>query len=294
MANTITGMIKILYQNYLTNYTNTITASSGSTGTANLTDLDRITRWASIGSSDIITEYIEVEFNSTKTITRMLLLDMNFKDFHVFYWDGSGWADFANVWTTIATDRGAVYGTAIYGTDVYSANLDVIADSDNADDSRYFEFDSVSTTKVRIECTSTIVANAEKYMYELYIGTEVGTFIEDLTSAPNSVNPIRSDVNAIYSKKSNGGTIRYERSDKYAAKFVVKELLESADRTIMNTMYDYGQFAFLPCGAVPYTERGMRMKDFYHVVIEGNEQAEFSIGRVSAMGMNYTFALREQ
>jgi len=36
------------------------------------------------------------------------------------------------------------------------------------------------------------------------------------------------------------------------------------------------------------------MKDFYHVVIEGNEQAQHSIGRVTSMGMDYTFALREQ
>lgn len=291
MSNTISGMMKVFYNNFLIDYTNTITSLSGSTSLANLTDLDRTTRWLSQGSSDLVTEYINIVFNTAQTINRLVLLNMNWKNFHIMYWDGSSWLDFQNVYTLSTTPAGAVYGTAVYGTDVYS---EAVADSANADSSRYFEFDTVSTTTIRIEINTTIVANAEKYLYELYIGAEIGTFVQDLTSAPCSVQAVRSDTNATYVKKSNGGEIKYERSDKWAAKFALKQVLNTADQTIVNTMFDQGQFAILPCGAVPYTQRGMRLIDFYHVVIEGNEESVFAIGRVANMGLNYNFALREQ
>jgi hypothetical protein len=59
-------------------------------------------------------------------------------------------------------------------------------------------------------------------------------------------------------------------------------------------MFDLGQFAILPCGAVPYTQRGMRLVDFYHVVLQGNEQQRFSVGRVENMGLDFNFQLMEQ
>ena len=292
-------MIKILYNNYLIDFGNTITALSGSASLTNLTDLDRSTAWQSQSSSDAITELIEIEFDDAQDLDRLMLIEMNFKDFHVWYWDEAAWADFTNVYTNIDSavsdytyeGAGVTYGGAgvVYGTGITG-----IVDSDNSLSTRYFEFDSVNTTKIRIECTYTITANDEKELNELYLGEEIGTFVQDLTSKPCKYRPVRSDTRSTYRTKSNGGTIKYERGDKYRTKISVKELLNSADQTIYYAMFDQGQFAILPCGGVPYTERGWRLQDFYHVVIKGDETAEFAIGRVSDLGINDEFELLEQ
>lgn len=126
------------------------------------------------------------------------------------------------------------------------------------------------------------------------MGAEIGTFTEDITSSPNSYLPILSETRSIYITKSNGGTIKYERGDKYRASVTLVEMLETADQDIVNTMYQDGQFAILPCGAVPYTQQGWRMQDFFNVIIRGNKEAQFAIGRVADIGLNYSFELLEQ
>lgn len=294
MANTITGMVKILNTNFLVDQSNTITISTGTTED-NLYDFDRDTKWQSVGSNDITTETVTVTFTSAQTISRIMLLQMNFDTFNVQYLNGSTWTDFTNVYDETASGS-AVYGTAVYGTGTYGGGnvMTGIHFSGNTDTTKYFEFDSVSTTQIRIQINTTITANAEKEMVELYIGTETGTFVEDWFGAPNNNKPIVSNTNALYLKKSNGGMIKYEKSDKFSTNVSLKELLNTADQTIMNTMYDNGEFAILPCGGVPYVQRGMRLQDFFHVVIEGNLEGEFAIGRDSNIGMNYNFVLWER
>jgi hypothetical protein len=276
MANTITGMVKVFYNNYLVDYANTITLSSG-TNSNYLYDFDRSTKWQSSGSNDTTTESIIVTFTSSQSISRLLFINENWKDYHVYYWNGSDYADFASVYK-----------------DATTAVASSISATANTNTSLYYEFTEVSTTKIKIEITKTLTTDAEKYLYELYIGKEIGTFTADLASLPNSIKPVYSNTNAIYNKKSNGGIIKYERSNKFNAQFDIKELLNTADQTIINIMYDQGQFAILLCGSIPYTQRGWRNQDLFNVIIDGNEQVEFSIGRVAMMGLSHSFVLLEQ
>lgn len=292
MANSITGMMKVFYQNFLIDYSNSIVATSGQSGVSSLSDINRTTRWSSVGSTDLITERLDITFNQTQSINRLAFILFNFKDFQALYWNGSAWTHFTNVYTYSTSGPGSLYGTAAYGSASYGS--DSIADNGNTLNSRYFEFDTVSTTQIRIECTKTITANDQKYITELYIGKEIGTFIDDVYGQPNNSSPVISDTNAIYLKMSNGGSKKLERSDKFYVQLDLKEVFNVADQTIVDTIYDQGQVAVLMCGAIPYTQRGMRLQDFFHVIVEGNEEAKFANGRNPDMGLNYKMILREQ
>jgi hypothetical protein len=277
MARTITGMMKIFKQNFLAAEALTFSVTSGAASIDNIKDFDKNTKWVSVGSDDLTTEVITITFTNSVTINRLLLLNMNFKNFSAEYWNGSIWTDFTNVYS-----------------DATSSVKSEISETANTENSKYYEFDEVTTTKVRVSATETFIANAEKFLHEMYVGSEIGTFIDDITSSPNKYKPIVSNTRSTYITKSNGGMIKYERGDKYNVKVDIKELFNTEDQDIVNTMYDDGQFAIYPCGAIPYSQRGWRAQDLYNVIIRGNNQAEFAVGRVAAIGTNYSFEWWEQ
>lgn len=279
MANTITGYMKAFYKNFLIDYSNAITVSSGSTTVANIYDLDRSTRWLSSGSDDLTTEYIEITFDSSQTINRIMILNCNWKQFQIKY-------DLAGVYTDF---------TNVYSKKTDTSPVSLISVTTNSDVARYFEFDSVTTTKVRFYIDKTIVANAEKYAYEIYVGYEIGTFIADLTSKPNDYSVTNSYKRAQYLEKSNGGMIKIERADKYQAKVNLKQIWDSTDLIILQTMFDYGECVIYPCGAYDqYTyERGWRIQDAYHVLVKGDETSDFDIGRDKNIGQNFKLDLME-
>jgi hypothetical protein len=279
MAVSITGMMKVFYQNKLLSENFTVNVSSGDGSKSNVYDLDRDTYWITSGSNDTTEETYEVVFNNAQTISRLLLIGHNFKDFKAQYWNGSAYADFA-----------AVYSLK---TDSVAAKIDI---TDNIYTTRYFEFTAVSTTKIKIFPKKTMVVNAEKYLYEMYIGSEIGTFIEDVSGLPNKYIPIPGNYNSQFLKKSNGGMLKFDSSDKFSAEFTLNELWETNDQTIIQTMFSQGQFAIWPCGGVnTYTvQTGWRMIDFYSVIIDGGLSAQFAIGRDKNLGINQSFKVYEQ
>lgn len=279
MANTITGMFKVFYKNSIIDYANAVTASSGSATLPNLYDLDRSTRWISSGSNDSTTEYIEFVFDNAQTFNRIAILNCNWKNFQIKYDSGGVYTNFSTVYSK--------------KSDVASASS--INITNNTDIARYFEFASVTTTKIRFYIDTTMTTNAEKYVYEIYLGQEIGTFIADLTSKPNDYAVLASYKRAQYLEKSNGGMIKIERADKYRAKANLKQIWDVADLVILQTMYDYGEVAIYPCGAYEQytTERGWRIQDFYHVLVMGDEPSDFDIGRDKNIGQNFKFDVNE-
>lgn len=292
MSNKITGMAKVFYQNYLIDYANTLAVLSGN-GASNLYDNDRNTKWQSSGSDDSVTETILVTFTDSQVIDRILLIDMNFKNFAIKYWDGSQYANFTNVYTYISTEDGeSSYGSGTYGFGTYATSA---SDVQNSLNTRYFEFDAVTTNKILIEVTKTMIANSEKYMHALYVGREIGTFKDDLACAPNSMSVTARVKNARILKLSNGGRVLFEKSDKYMSEIRIKNMWDAGDNEIVDVMYSVAQFCFYPCGAVDqYAVRGWRIQDFYPVLIDGDQDQNFTLGRDNSMGMSYSFTLFEQ
>jgi hypothetical protein len=279
MASTITGNIKILRKNFLIDYTNSIALSSGSLLVDHLYDFDRSTRWISSGSDDSTQESIEIEWDLTLSVDRICLLNMNWKQFSIQYWNGSAYVDFANVYS--------------YKTDSPATGITITG---NADLARYFEFDQVQTKKIKILIDTTQTVDSEKYIYELYVGSEMGTFIDDLHCKPNQCDLDVSNKNSKYITKSNGGSLKITRSDKVSFKVKIKELWNQTDIQLIQAMHDYGEFAVYPCGAYSgaYTiERGYRIQDLYHVLIKGDEESIFAVGRDKNLGQDFKFDLLE-
>jgi hypothetical protein len=186
----------------------------------------------------------------------------------------------------------ADYGKSIYNN-AESTNTTINYDN-NSLSSRYFET-NVTTNSILIVITSTITANQQKTLSELYIGSEIGTFIADLTSLPNAYTPTVINNNPIMLRKSNLGTKRINRGNKYSATFRIRELWETADRTLMQNMYMTGSFVIYPCGGYRwYDDIGFRVEDLYHVVWDGEFSNAFSVGRVKTLGVDISFDLLEQ
>ncbi len=277
MSNTITGFTKVFYKNFLVDQGNSITVSSRATTANYIKDLDRATRWLSSGSDDLTQESIVIAFDYPQTIDRIMLLNFNFKKYTIKY-DNSGWTNFSNVYTTKTGN-------------VASA----ISETTNADNARYYEFTPVTTSQIQILVDETIVADAEKYLYELYIGEEIGTFKLDVACLPNSFDFTSSFKKSQLLEKSNAGMIKIDRADKMRGELDLKQVYEATDLAIIYEMLDFGEVAIYPCGADTHytTERGWRMQDLYHVIIDADQDSNFSVGRDKTLGQDFKIKMME-
>ena len=153
----ITGGIKFFADNALLyDAGGSCVASSGTVVENNCIDKLSYTYWTSVGSNDSTVETLTLTFGSA-TLTRLLLLDHNWKQFTVQYWNGSSFVDFTSV---VGLD-GALGGG--------------ISESGFADDSAYYEFDAITTTIIKITVTKTQTVNAQKYIATIIATTELAT-----------------------------------------------------------------------------------------------------------------------
>lgn len=126
-----------------------ITVETGTTE-AYLYDQNQDSKYVSAGSSDAITEIITVIFKNwqgtevSRTFDRIALLNTNFKGMTADYWDGAAWQSIAEATLTLAAANKVIEIAT-----------------------------PISATRFRISCTTTQVANAEKYLGELKICANV-------------------------------------------------------------------------------------------------------------------------
>jgi hypothetical protein len=202
-----------------------------------------------------------------------MCLDINWEEFNIQYWNGSAYVDFSAV---------------------YSKKADIVANeinfTTNTDLQRYWEFASISTTKIRIQITKTITANQEKTCSGLYIGREIGTFLDDPSSKPNDVSLSFEEGDKTITL-SNMGVYQILSGKKVRIKFKFKMLGETTDLAIIQTMFALRECAILLCGAdgTLYTVEGWRLQDIYSCVIKGDLTADHSVGRVKNIGYDFKF-----
>lgn len=272
MAVSITGMAKILYKNYLLGVN--LSGITVSTGTASfLNDNDRDTSWSSVGSNDAVTESIEITFLSAQSINRIMAITMNWKQYTCQYWNGSSYVDFTNVYSKKAD-------TVTTG----------ISSTTNTDTTRYWEFDTVSTLKVKFTITKTISANQDKTCVEIYVGKEIGTFIDDPTSKPNDVDMYFEQGDKTI-ELSNMGVYQILSGKKFRCKWKLKAVAETVDRATVASMLGLNECAVLLCGAdgTQYDEEAWRLQDLYNCVVKGDFTPNHNVGRVKAIGYDYKF-----
>lgn len=246
MSSTITGHAKFFEPSMCLDAD--ITASTGNSSAIYALDRNPDTKWRSVASTDLVTETLTITFSASKTITRLFLLDHNWKEFTIKY-------DVAGVWT---------HFTSVYGLDGSKANLSETA---FADTTAYYEFASVATMGIQITVVKTQTANQQKYLAQAIVTSEIGT----LLGWP-VVKAVESDRNMRVKKTLSG-------------KYVVQKSLETlgfgmdfqnypssstynADIDVIMALHDREDpFMVWLCGGrrgtnyFTYTLRGWRLKD---------------------------------
>ena len=114
-------------------YNSTITASTGTASTV-IYDRNLNTKWQSVGSNDGIIETITINFNSNKTMSRLILLNHNIKSLEL--WQGA---------------------------------VKVFEQGDIAQNHFYGSFDPFTAAEVVLKLKTTQVANQEKYVSEIIL-----------------------------------------------------------------------------------------------------------------------------
>lgn len=278
MATTQNTMVKVFEKNLGLIIGSTITASSGS-GEDDVFDNDRSSFWISSGSDDTTDETLLIIFDQTITFDRLIIGKTNAKALKVEY--GSTPSAFTNVYSND--------GAALAGAD-----WNYTAETRDGHEGYFFEFDSVTTDRILITIKKTNTADEEKKIYNVFLGSEIGTFTQDVTSSPNSFDPISSAKNQIELKKSNGGSYSVDRSDKYQAEMQLFELYNTDDQDIYYSMIDNREITFYPCGgSTNYTQRGWRVNDWYVCNVFGDESAKFAHGRDKSTGIIAGMVLKE-
>lgn len=248
----ITGGIKFFTRNKnLAEDGATGTATTGNSILERALDKNPLTKWRSVGSSDATTETLIVDFPEDVTIDRLLLVDHNWKSFTVKYDSGGVYTDFANV---VGLD-GSLGGG--------------ISETTFADDTAYYEFDSVTTDSLELTVTETQVADAEKFLTQLISCQELGT----LTGFP-LIRGLRPSRN-VRSKNVLSGKVLAQKSEesmKFDLDFKNFGSTFTSDLDLMFSLFEREDnfLVWLSGGRrgstyFSYGLRGFRLKDVYEM-----------------------------
>lgn len=271
---TISNGIKFLTKSYadIDYDASTVGMTSGSSSRDNMRDRRAWTYTQSLGSNDATTETWTVTFDGSYSISRLILAKNNFKNFNVKYYNGSSYVDFANVVTKEGTQA-------------------TVTETANAKTTNYYEFDAVATTAIQLTLNTTQTADAEKTLYELYVGAEVGTLAGYPAFRPTFH---REQLD----KKSIRGRDKFTLLDEqFLCALAFAKYPTAADHAIIQSLWDgWQEFVVYPCGGnvdqFRFPEKGNRLEDFYLVWFQGDFAPNYDQG-CYALGLTYNVQLVE-
>lgn len=254
-----------------------ISASSGQPAANYALDKNPVTYYRSVSSNDLTTETLEVTFMGDKTINRLLLLDINWKEFNVQY-------DLAGVWT---------HFTGVSGLDGAKSN---VSETTFADNSAYYEMAQVTTSKIRIQVLKTQTANEQKYISQIIATSELGT----LQGYPKIESPSIDRSSRV--KRALGGRVNVQKSDEtfgWTLNFQNYPPNLTADMDLMMELHDRETpFIVWLCGGrrgttyFRYTLRGFRLKDAVTMQVTRSLSPSYN-ENVYILGLNNQIELRE-
>lgn len=209
--------------------TSTQIAVNNNTLTAdNMINRDPIYQYVTDGlNSDTSTavSVIEITFDATTPVSRIGLIDINYKEFRLFY-NGAT----ANSFALVGGDT---------TSSVYTGNLD---------GNKYFRFNTVMCTSITINATKTITANEEKRLGNLSISDHVLT-LEKIPSA-NAYKP-KIVPKQVLHKLSDGGSRLHSISKKWETTLDLDYVTTAQRDSLFEDIYEMGEaFTFVPFGTV--------------------------------------------
>jgi hypothetical protein len=228
------------------------TATSNEDNIKSILNYNKFTKWQSDDSNDTITEVIEIFFDSVE-INRIFLININFKEFNVKYWNGASYIDFVNV---VGVDGDLSGG---------------IAEDSFDHDTAYYEFDLITTEKIKIECIKTQVVDDEKFIYNFYCSKEIGTLKgfpsiprEDTSQKANEIEVLSGHFSILKKTPTTGFSLKFNAYP-YAEDYnVIKQLFDQ-----------YESFLVWLCGGryedkyFKFARDNWKLKDVFNMQFKG-------------------------
>jgi len=211
------------------------TASEASSFAQNVLTRSNLDAWITTGSVDANNTTLTVDFGDAKTITEIFLILHNFKAYTVKYWNGSSYVNFSTP----------------------------IAETTNTATTTHYSFTSVSTQRIQLTITGTMVANSDKSLCQLVATQSIGQISAwPVISKPTHVTNIQKSM------MLSGKTHLTRNAGGFTCELKVKILSTSADLAIIETLYDsVDGFLVWLCGGstsqFSSVRKGYRLEDLY-------------------------------
>lgn len=209
-------------QNYL-NTSSMITINNNTATAENLFNRNKLYQYYTDGlDDDTQTLSITVTFDSTSPVSRIALIDTNFKEFKIFY-------------------NGSTASTLT----LTNADTSTCSYTGNADQYKYFRFSTVQCSSITIDAKTTQTANQEKVLGLLVLSDL--NFELELKPSAKSYKPKKVPKQIVH-KLSDGGTRLHNVSSKWETDFTL-DYLNTTQRNALFEIYDSGlPFNFCPFG----------------------------------------------
>jgi hypothetical protein len=251
----------------------TCVASSNTAAQNLVLSNDKYYQWESSGSDDMTTETLTITLPVSTTFNRIFILGHNLKAFQISITGDT----FAN----LSSEEGTA---TISSGDIDQTNC--------AKSTSYFEFDNVTGTEIVLTMDTTQTVDAEKYVGQVIVTTEIGT----LTGFPN-INDLKTDPNIIKDKTISGKYIIEKGA--HVANFDMKLTTYpvQADIDILDSLFiREDPFLVWLCGGKTsnfrLTQRGWRLGDVYQMQVDSDLKNGFR-SNVYALAVNQSYGFQE-
>lgn len=263
----ITGGIKFFERNQARADTATASGSTGNSSAPKVIDGNIYTKWESVGSDDTTAETLTIDFTNPVTLDRILLANMNWKDFSVQYDSGSGLTAFTSVVGLDGALGGGLVETAF------------------ADTTAYYEFAQVTgVNQLVFTVNKTQTADEEKRLFRLFAMTELGTLVGyPEPDGPNHERNRRVSRTLSGKKKVQSSFSVAEMKLRFRSYPTASAF--RADVTLMETLFDRDEtFLVWPCGGrrgedyFRHTPKGWGLDDVFEMAWTGGWDPAFRSG----------------
>lgn len=259
----ITDRMKF-FERSLTRFTLGVGASatSGEASARNVLTENRLTNWESFGSDDTREETITITFPSPVRANRLLLINHNLREFSISLSASTPITSFSNI---------------------RKQTVNSISETNNLLDTGYWSFDEAAVTSITIRGRRTIVPNAQKFIFQVVLTTELFTFSgwPEILKFPFSNNETKV--------KTKGGRFFINKQERVLEplKMNFRGYTYIEDVNFVSTLFDRDNpFLFWPSGGYQqfrYPVEGWRLRDIYTMQTIGKYSSGLARGSYSGL-----------
>jgi hypothetical protein len=194
----------------------TLTASEGQDYVDLVRNRSNTSAWVTTDSDDADLTNIVFDFGETRTLSEIILVKHNLKSYTIQYWNGATYVNFSTI----------------------------IAPTANALDTTHHTFTQVETDKIKLVINGTMVADEDKYIFQVIATTRIGQF----TGYP-IISGFEIDRNRVINQMLSGKKSIIENIGGISFDLSVKFWNIVSDIGIVESLYDASEgFIVWVCG----------------------------------------------